>query len=140
MLDLTRSRLEKRGALAVQLDVEGDPLQVVATHLALANRARHAQVRSLLDHPQLQCASAVLLGDMNAWRKCRASRTLDEELESHRDTSWPASFPSPRPVLALDRIYGKGVSVSRLRAHRSAAARRASDHLPVSARIGLSEA
>jgi endonuclease/exonuclease/phosphatase family metal-dependent hydrolase len=38
-------------------------------------------------------------------------------------------------VLALDRIYARGVRVSRIRAHDSAAARRASDHLPVLAEV-----
>ncbi|MCH2169286.1 endonuclease/exonuclease/phosphatase family protein [Myxococcota bacterium] len=139
MLDLTRSRLEKRVALCAQLDLPEGLLQVVATHLALAPRTRRAQVRSLLDHPQLRSGSAVLMGDMNSWRRCRASRTLDDELEPHGGTPWPASFPSLRPVLALDRIYGRGVLMTQLQAHSSVLARRASDHLPVSARVELSE-
>jgi endonuclease/exonuclease/phosphatase family metal-dependent hydrolase len=40
-------------------------------------------------------------------------------------------------VLALDRIYARGVRVIELTAHATSAARRASDHLPVVARVEL---
>ena len=137
MLDLSYSRLEKRVAVAAQFDIEGSPLSVVTTHLALSDRTRHTQVRSLLDHPQLHAGPTVLLGDMNAWRKCKATRVLEKELETHHNLDWPASFPSARPVLALDRIYARGVNITEVNAHTSQAARRASDHLPVIARIAI---
>ena len=72
---------------------------------------------------------------MNAWRQCRATRVLEDEM--HHNLAWPASFPSTRPVLALDRIYSRGVEVVEIGTHKSAAARSASDHLPVVARIEL---
>jgi endonuclease/exonuclease/phosphatase family metal-dependent hydrolase len=137
MLDLSFSRLEKRVAVAVQLADEAGELDVVATHLALADRTRHRQVQSLLGHPRLTSQPTVLLGDMNAWRQCRATRTLDEELTSHHNAEWPASFPAAGPVLALDRIYARGARVVEIEAHASRAARRASDHLPVVARVKL---
>jgi endonuclease/exonuclease/phosphatase family metal-dependent hydrolase len=40
-------------------------------------------------------------------------------------------------VLALDRIYASGARVAEISAHASRAARRASDHLPVIARVKL---
>jgi endonuclease/exonuclease/phosphatase family metal-dependent hydrolase len=79
----------------------------------------------------------VLLGDMNAWRQCKATRALEDELESHHNTNWPPSFPSARPVLALDRIYASGAKLLEISAHETVASRRASDHLPVIARIEL---
>ena len=135
MLDLSYSRIEKRVAVAAQVQLNGVELDVIATHLALADRTRHTQVRSLLDHPQLRERPSVLMGDMNAWRKCKATRVLEHELESHHNLHWPASFPSARPVLALDRIYVQGVVIKEIRVHTSPAARRASDHLPVVAHI-----
>src|SRR5437879_9859192 len=48
--------------------------------------------------------------------------------------SWPASFPAASPMLALDRIYARGLHLIAIEAHDSRAARRASDHLPVVAR------
>jgi len=137
LLNLNFSRLERRTAVAAQLVTGAGPLSLVATHLALVDRTRHRQVRHLLDHPQLQ-DPVVLMGDMNAWRaNDRAVRALEEGLPSHTEIDWPASFPAARPVLALDRIYARGAKLLEVRAHQTPAARRASDHLPVIARIKL---
>jgi endonuclease/exonuclease/phosphatase family metal-dependent hydrolase len=106
-------------------------------HLALVDRTRRRQVHELLDHPQLQ-GPTVLLGDMNAWRRCPATRRLEDELtQLHHNEAWPATWPAARPVLALDRVYARGARVARVRVHQSAAARRASDHLPVVATVDL---
>jgi endonuclease/exonuclease/phosphatase family metal-dependent hydrolase len=137
-LDLSFSRLEKRVAVAATFDAPTGPLAIVATHLALVDRTRHQQVQSLLEHPQLLSGPAILLGDMNAWRQCRATRALDEALGAHDNQAWPPSFPAARPVLALDRIYARGARIVEIQAHDSSAARRASDHLPVVARVELS--
>jgi endonuclease/exonuclease/phosphatase family metal-dependent hydrolase len=138
VLDLSYSRMERRLAVAAQLPFEGGVLDVVATHLALGDRTRHRQVRSLLDHPRLQGGPTLLLGDLNAWRRCKATRALDDELGVLGGHSWPPSFPAARPVLALDRIYGRGAQIVSIAAHASLAARRASDHLPIVARVELS--
>jgi endonuclease/exonuclease/phosphatase family metal-dependent hydrolase len=78
---------------------------------------------------------SVLLGDMNAWRKCKGSKELEENLNLHHNVDWPASFPAIRPLLALDRIYARRASIVDVRNHDSQAARKASDHLPVVAKI-----
>lgn len=135
-LDLSFSRVERRSAVVAQFAGSDTSLSVVATHLALVDRTRRRQVRSILEHPRLQ-GPVVLLGDMNAWRNCEATRTLEEELVGGREVTWPRTFPASRPVLALDRIYARGGQVSQIRAHVSAAARRASDHLPVVARLEI---
>ena len=137
MLDLSFSRLEKRVAVSAQIPFDGGVLEVVATHLALADRTRHKQVRALLGHPRLGRGPTVLLGDMNAWRRCPATRALDAELAESHGVEFPLSFPAARPVLALDRIYTNGVRLMDITAHDTLAAQRASDHLPVVARIRL---
>lgn len=134
-LDLSSGRLERRSALAAQLQHDAGPMTVVATHLGLVDRSRARQVRSLLEHPQLQ-GPVLLLGDMNAWRRCRATRQLDREFSArHHNREWPPSFPAARPVLALDRVYARGVQLAGLRTHSSRAARAGSDHLPVIASV-----
>ena len=136
-IDLTFGRIERRSAVAAQFQDSDDALSIVSTHLALVDRTRKLQVESILGHRRLQ-GPVVLLGDMNAWRRCKATRQLDEEFfERHDNRRWPASFPATRPVMALDRIYARGAAVARLRAHQSAAARRGSDHLPVIATVRL---
>jgi len=136
-LDLSFSRVERRAAVAVQFSGVGGTLAVVATHLALVDRTRRQQVASILSHPQLQGA-VLLAGDLNAWRRCEATRTLERELVGQESVAWPRSFPSARPVLALDRIYARGAEMLEVAAHDTAAARRASDHLPIVARVRLS--
>jgi endonuclease/exonuclease/phosphatase family metal-dependent hydrolase len=137
MLDLSFSRLESRLAVAAQFQIADGVIDVISTHLALSDRTRHRQVRSLIEHPRFRDGPTVLLGDMNAWRDCKATRALDDALSSHHNLDWPASFPSTKPVLALDRIYARGVHIAELSSHASPAARRASDHLPVVARVEL---
>jgi endonuclease/exonuclease/phosphatase family metal-dependent hydrolase len=137
-LNLTVGRLDRRAALAAEFHGgEGHSLSIVATHLALIDRYRRLQVDTLLDHPRLQ-GPVVLLGDLNAWRRCSATRALERELpKEHKNLAWPASFPAARPILALDRIYARGARVVQLESHDTSAARRGSDHLPVVALIQL---
>ncbi|MFN3595652.1 MAG: endonuclease/exonuclease/phosphatase family protein [Rubricoccaceae bacterium] len=137
-IDLTFGRLERRAALATQLRLGAARVTIAATHLALVDRTRARQVRALLEHPYLAEGPAVLLGDMNAWRPTAAARDLERAFEAaHHNAAWPASFPSVRPVLALDRAYARGARLVGLRAHDTPAARRGSDHLPVLGRVLL---
>jgi endonuclease/exonuclease/phosphatase family metal-dependent hydrolase len=135
VIDISYSRIERRGALAARVGHAGMSLGVVATHLSLVDRTRHRQVQSLLEHPQMNSGPSFLMGDMNAWRKCKGSKELEESLNLHHNVNWPPSFPAGRPMLALDRIYTRGVEVLEVKQHESAAARKASDHLPVVAEV-----
>jgi endonuclease/exonuclease/phosphatase family metal-dependent hydrolase len=139
VLDLSYSRIERRVAVAASIDdlAGGAGLNVLATHLALVDRTRRRQVDLLLEHPQLRAGPSVLLGDMNAWRRDRASRRLERAHDRHHNREWPASYPSVRPVLALDRVYTRGARILDIEAHQSPSARRASDHLPILARLRL---
>jgi endonuclease/exonuclease/phosphatase family metal-dependent hydrolase len=135
-IDLSFGRMERRSAVVAQFQDHQDAVAVVATHLALVDRTRKLQVESILGHRHLQ-GPVVLLGDMNAWRRCKATRRLDALAEQHGNLRWPASFPSGRPVMALDRVYARGARVAELRVHATPAARRGSDHLPVIAQVVL---
>ena len=139
VLDISYSRIERRGALAAHVGTAGANLGVVATHLSLVDRTRHRQVQSLMEHPALNAGPAVLMGDMNAWRNCKGSQVLEESLGLHHNRDWPASFPSGRPLLSLDRIYSNNADVVDVREHDSPAARKASDHLPVVATVHLKD-
>lgn len=137
-LDLSANALERRTALAAELHGHRHSVAVVATHLAIMDAARHRQVETLLAHPQLQ-GPVVLLGDLNAWRTCRGTRSLDRAFRgaSHARREWPPSFPATRPLLALDRIYTRGATLRDIHAHDTNTSRRASDHLPVIANVEL---
>lgn len=137
-LDLSFGRVEKRSAVAAEFHGPDGPVDIVATHLALVDRTRNRQVRSILENPRLQ-RHIILLGDMNAWRNCKATRALEQELVGGEPMTWPRTFPAARPVLALDRVYARGAQIRAIEAHVSPAARKASDHLPVVARVRLTD-
>lgn len=140
VIDISYSRIERRGALAAHVGEPGEGMGVVATHLSLVDRTRNRQVQSLLEHPTLNAGPAVLMGDMNAWRKTKGSKALEDGLGQHHNLDWPASFPAARPLLALDRIYTRAASVVSIQEHDTPAARKASDHLPVVAEIEIEKA
>lgn len=137
--DLSFVRREPRGALDVELDVGGQAVRIVLTHLGLRPAERRYQVQRLLhllDEAPLD-QPLVVLGDINEWlpwgRPLRSLHRLLGRAPAAR------SFPSHRPLIALDRIWVKPAkALVHFNVHRSASARIASDHLPVSASIQLS--
>lgn len=130
-------RLEPRGALDVELEIDGVPVRVVATHLGLRAGARAAQVTRLLEHcgaQDSQCLT-ILLGDINEWSRGPALRTL------HRyfgPTPAVRSFPSRWPIFALDRVWTRPThALLGIGTHLTPRSLRASDHLPVVATVAL---
>jgi endonuclease/exonuclease/phosphatase family metal-dependent hydrolase len=79
----------------------------------------------------------VLLGDLNEWR--RRHRSSLDVLEPTFGVPHPVlSFPSRRPIFALDRIFGWPAGlITELAVHNSPLARMASDHLPMTALMRL---
>jgi endonuclease/exonuclease/phosphatase family metal-dependent hydrolase len=134
-IDLSVPRHQRRGALDVDLAVEGGRLRVIAAHLGLGLNERQIQVRRLLqvlaDHGD---GPLLLLGDFNEWRP--PSRPLRRLHRHFGRTPGLRSFPSNFPLLALDRIWMQPRSaLLALEVHSSRWARVASDHLPVRAVI-----
>lgn len=132
--------LEPRGAVMIDLVQRGGRLRVVAAHLGLLRGSRLAQARALA--AALEAAAdgddrpAILMGDLNEWRRRKAFGPLDARKPA---TQPPVpSFPARLPVLPLDRIMGcAATQLSDFCTHDSPLARMASDHLPVKARLRL---
>jgi endonuclease/exonuclease/phosphatase family metal-dependent hydrolase len=138
-LDLTFRTREARGAIDVLLDCGGAPLRVIATHLGLRPAERRAQIQLLLQVLESQVvAPTVLMGDLNEWFLWgRPLRWLHAHFEK---APAPPTFPARWPLLALDRIWVEPRALLlRTWVHATAAARAASDHLPLVARIGSAE-
>ncbi len=135
---------EKRGALWVEIRIDGRPVQVINTHLALHRRERLFQVDSLLGpewlkHPD--CRPPVLLcGDFNALPRSRVIRRLREELIDVQnkvpDRRLQGTWPSHFPILRLDYIFGSpNLKVRNTQVLSTPLARAASDHLPYMTKV-----
>jgi endonuclease/exonuclease/phosphatase family metal-dependent hydrolase len=132
--------LEPRGALWVEVEIEGKTLQVINTHLGLVPREQQIQAAWLagpawLEHPHCQGAR-VLLGDFNATGASVVHRTLTARLEPARNLApkrTPTStFPSPLPVLRIDHLFvSPEIKVTGVFAPFDPLTRLASDHLPL---------
>lgn len=134
-IDLGVKGREPRGALDVDLDVDGTPVRVLVTHLGLRPFERRRQVARLLeavagdgDRP------VVLMGDFNEWYP----RGSCLGMLGARFAATPPfrTFPSAWPLLPLDRIWAAPARViAAARVHATPLARQASDHLPVHAEL-----
>jgi endonuclease/exonuclease/phosphatase family metal-dependent hydrolase len=132
--------LEPRGALWVEVEIDGRPLQVINTHLGLVPREQQLQAAHLagpawLQHPDCQ-GPAILLGDFNATASSIVYRTLTQRLLPARRLArrkQPSStFPSPLPVLRIDHHFvSPGIQVDDVFAPFDPLSRVASDHLPL---------
>jgi endonuclease/exonuclease/phosphatase family metal-dependent hydrolase len=134
-VDLTVPPHEPRGALDVTLDCDGRRLRVIATHLGLFPYERRRQMRVLIDLLEAEPeVPTLLMGDINEWLLWgRPLRWLREHFEP---APAPATFPSRRPLLALDRLWVRPrAHLRRVHVHRTPLAQVASDHLPLVAEL-----
>jgi len=135
-VDLSVAGREPRGALDLDLALEGVGLRVMSTHFGLRGPERAEQWQRLLAHWGDPASPAVLLGDFNHW--WWRDRLLLAVERRFGPTPAPATFPSRRPVLALDRIWLQPrTALMSLQVMASPLARLASDHLPLRAEIAL---
>ncbi len=126
--------IEPRGALLTEIATPGGPLTLAATHLGLDRFSRQRQLRALLNAiGPGRLADAIILGDLNEWSPARGLGPLVRDF----DVRAPGpSFHAARPVAPLDRIaVGRGWEVLDQGVIDGAVAARASDHLPVWARV-----
>jgi endonuclease/exonuclease/phosphatase family metal-dependent hydrolase len=133
-------QLEPRGALWLEVEVDGRPVQVINTHLGLVPREQQMQARHLagphwLGHPRCK-GPRILLGDFNATGTSVVYRTLAAKLEPARRLAprrqATSTFPSQLPVLRIDHLFvSKEILVKDVFAPFDPLTRVASDHLPL---------
>jgi endonuclease/exonuclease/phosphatase family metal-dependent hydrolase len=134
-LDLSYLRREPRGAIDADLDIAGEPVRVIVTHLGLRPGERRFQVKRLLTAlSERRTRIVIVLSDFNEWLPTgRSLRWLHTHLGK---TALVRTFPSWLPVFALDRIWvSPSTALIELCCLRTSVARVASDHLPLKATI-----
>jgi len=137
--DISVPRRQPRGAIDAVIDIKGQPVRVLVTHLGLSGRERRRQVLRLMDLVANKGTRlTLLLGDLNEWWPPRFSvRNLNARLGR---ASSPSTFPSKFPLFALDRIWvSPHEAMLETTVTKTPLTRIASDHLPLQATIRLSE-
>jgi len=131
---------EPRGALWVAIDIFGQEIQLINTHLSLRSQERRTEVQSLLGdkwlgHPECH-QPTILCGDFNArpgtpeWQKLNC-RLPDGQvtLADHRPKK---TFFSRLPITRIDHVFmDKSIEPLAIYTPNNALARVASDHLPL---------
>jgi endonuclease/exonuclease/phosphatase family metal-dependent hydrolase len=137
--DISVPRRQPRGAIDAVIDINGQPVRVLVTHLGLSGRERRRQVLHLMDLVANKGTRlTLLLGDLNEWWPPRFSvRNLNAHLGR---ASSPRTFPSKFPLFALDRIWvSPHEALLETTVTKTPLTRIASDHLPLQATVRLSE-
>lgn len=135
-----RARLERRGAVWVELGVNDHKIQVVSTHFGLDRRERMLQAMEITGPQWLrgnECNSPTLLcGDFNTLPGLPTYRRItscfsdaQRNLKGHRPkATWPSLFPFMR----LDHLFmSSQFKVVEVNVPRTSLTRVASDHLPL---------
>lgn len=129
--------LEPRGATMAEVAVKGAAVRVFGMHLDLSGLWRRKQAAAVI-HAAAQGHDmpTVLMGDLNEWSAGRGC--LADFARHYSFAPCGRSFHARRPVARLDRIMHCGkLKLKDCGVHESAAARKASDHLPIWAEFAV---
>lgn len=143
-LNISTNRFEQRGLLQARIQdpISGQELLLVNTHLNLTQYGRNQQIKTIAQHLKpLDKTPMVLVGDFNDWNK-KASHYLEKELGMKEcfktlHNKYPRTFPAFFPLLSLDRVLVKGLTVQSAEVLKGAKWRKLSDHLPLVVEIEL---
>jgi len=141
-VDVSDHPLEQRGLMHVPVQWRHAMVHVIVVHLGLihTSRVRQAErVAELVLHDLPSDGPVIVAGDFNDWNE--ALDDIFTEAGLHRARTAEAAraptFPSRIPVLALDRVYTRGLSCQNIMVPRGGAWARPSDHLPLVAEFEL---
>lgn len=124
--------LEPRGAVMADVRVGDTIFRIIGMHLDLSGLWRRRQAAAILTHVTASTHSrpTVMMGDLNEWT--RAGGCLRDFSRDFSFAETGPSYHARRPVGRLDRIMvSEDLKVVECGVHQSAAARKASDHLPI---------
>lgn len=143
-ISLSTNRFEQRGLLHCQLHLpaeDGYPetrLDVLNTHLNLLHSSRLIQTQRIITWAKTRVAAEsplILAGDFNDWQGSLSplfsqGLELRESFLTHRGEH-ARSFPSHFPLMTLDRIYMRGLTITSTSVLNALPWIELSDHLPL---------
>ncbi len=129
---------EPRGALWVEVDLDGQCVNVINTHLGLIPREQRLQARALVGGDWLGGCEGptILAGDFNVTPLGQPYRLLNGRLEDvQRKMGQKPSvktFPSSFPAIRIDHVFvSSEITPTKIQAPFSPLSRMASDHVPL---------
>ncbi len=149
--DISTNLMEKRGLLKAMITLPRENqkdlrLCVYNTHLNLTQIGRNKQFKKIkeeinsLIEPDLPL---IMAGDFNDWNS-KAVQYFEKELqireafnEIHGEV--PKTFPSPFPVISLDRIFYRNIDIKECSLLETDKAKSMSDHLGIIATFEIKE-
>lgn len=145
--DLTVKPLDKRGMLHAEILIPeiNLPVEIMAIHLGLLQFERRQQLTKVCNYISKlsEGANCILGGDFNDWRtlvsKRLANRVGLQEAHLSQTKKHARTFPARFPVLKLDRIYYRGLTIKHAKVLRGRPWMYLSDHLPLFAEFELPE-
>lgn len=122
-----------RGAVAIEIMTNNRIVRIMSGHLSLSQPLRIIQMRIIGQYlrrrPDMQ---TILLGDLNEWRPWLGLAFSEKVVGRRLRGPAKATFPTRRPVLALDRILTDAPGyVDKVRAVDHRDTNMASDHRPL---------
>lgn len=140
-VDISMMHFSRRGILH---GITTNGLHLLCVHFGLFENERRIQARKLVNYVAANIphhAPLILAGDFNDWRKSIHNvliRDLQLSDAHQKHTRRVAkTFPSFRPMLAMDRIYLRGFQVRSCNIMDSPEWRRISDHCALQASLSL---
>lgn len=129
--------LEPRGAIIVEIGLNnGTSVRLVTVHLGLLRKSRIKQIAYIRDAVANRAQRpTVIMGDFNEWSPTKGLGALSEDFHILAPGN---SFHAARPIAKLDRFaLSRDLHVRDAGVVDNLRARRASDHLPIWADIGV---
>jgi endonuclease/exonuclease/phosphatase family metal-dependent hydrolase len=144
--DISAHRFESRGVLHCEIATPDSDtaLHCLCVHLGLFTRGRSQQMQELVERVQRVVpadAPLIIAGDFNDWNN-HAGHLLARELHLHetfevKTGRLARSYPCGLPLLRMDRIYVRGLSVQQTEVHAHYPWNKISDHAALSASLIL---
>ncbi|WP_350296065.1 endonuclease/exonuclease/phosphatase family protein [Limnohabitans sp. Rim8] len=131
--DMSEHRLEQRGLLHVELQVQERLVHVIVVHLGLIPASRVRQVLQLLTFIEREIPkqdALLVAGDFNDWGT-RVGRMLHKANLKEWMQGRSLTYPSRLPLVQLDHVYARGLRPVGLMVPRGRIWRQMSDHLPL---------